>query len=133
MSKHRVKGSQRGKKKQQLPDDVSDSGFSGIPNGCRPEQKQQVPLEGFPAFSKNTCFAAPVLDIMTQIGIDAFHGEGVIFIVDVVNMLSLTFLAPFLFSLRLADGAADLLDDRQVGVVKEMHIDLCRGRGAAVA
>ena len=42
-------------------------------------------------------------------------------------------MAPFLCSLRLADGAADLLDDRQVGVVKEMHIDLCRGRGAAVA
>lgn len=76
------------KKEQHLPDEVSDSGLSGIQNGCSPEQKQQVLLGEFPIFRESTCFAVSVWDIMAQISVDSFHGEGVIFIVDVVNMLS---------------------------------------------
>ncbi len=53
-----------------------------------PEQKQPNCLEILQFSRKTSASPRQCWDIMAQISVDAFHREGVIFVVDIVNVLS---------------------------------------------
>ena len=84
--KGRIKGSQRGKKGPSFPDRGKDTGLSVLQNGCSLNENSKNSLEILQLSRKTSAPPGQCWDIIAQISIDPFYGEGVLFVMDIEDM-----------------------------------------------
>ena len=88
MSKCAVKGNQREKRGQMLPDDKNGKVLFACQSGISLHKNSKDSLEILQLSGETPAAPRQCWDIMAQISVDPLYGKGVIFVVNIEDMLS---------------------------------------------